>query len=373
MASQKGLRQVGYLDCAGGGQVVVADGLAYVGHMRSPHGTSIIDVRDPADAKPIATLQMPPGTHAHKVRVGNGLMLVNHELNDADNAPVPDDFTTGLGIYDVSTPSTPRLIHRWTTTGKGVHRFDFDGRYVYMSPTVEGYVGNIVMILDLAEPTRPAEVGRWWLPGQWVAGGEVPTWNKTAHRCHHPLRLGNRLYTSYWQAGFVILDIDDMTQPKRVSGLDWSPPYACPTHTALPIPFDIAGRRYLLVADEDVQRRQADPAAFIWLVDITDESHPVPISSYQVAELIGGSHPTSTACHQPCERVTGTEIPIAWFAQGLRVIDIKNPHAPVEVAHFVPDVPSGSDRIASNDVTVDDRGLIYLLDRHRGLTILERT
>ena len=64
--------------------------------------------------------------------------------------------------------------------------------------------------------------------------------------------------------------------------------------------------------------------------------------------------------------------PIAWFAHGLRIVDIKNPHAPREVAHFVPDIPDGSERVASNDVTVDDRGLIYLLDRRRGLTILER-
>jgi len=45
------------------------------------------------------------------------------------------------------------------TVGTGVHRFDFDGRYAYLSPTVEGYVGNIMMIMDLKEPARPAEVG----------------------------------------------------------------------------------------------------------------------------------------------------------------------------------------------------------------------
>ena len=48
MGTGIGLRQVGYHDCAGGGQVVVVDGIAYIGHMRSPHGTSIVDVRDPA-------------------------------------------------------------------------------------------------------------------------------------------------------------------------------------------------------------------------------------------------------------------------------------------------------------------------------------
>ena len=38
----------------------------------------------------------------------------------------------------------------------------------------------------------------------------------------------------------------------------------------------------------------------------------------------------------------------------------------------MPDVPAGTDRVLSNDLTVDDRGLIYLIDRRRGLTIVER-
>ena len=235
MGTGVGLREVGYFDCAGGGQVVVVDGIAYIGHMRSPHGTSIVDVRDPKNCRELAKIAMPPGTHSHKVRVANGLMVVNHEVNNADTSPIPADFRGGIGIYDVSTPAKPREIARWNTEGKGVHRFDFDGRHVYMSPTLEGYVGTIMMIMDLKDPARPQETGRWWMPGQWTAGGETPTWPQTAHRCHHPLRLGKRLYTSYWLAGFVILDIEDMAKPKLVSGLDWSPPYTCPTHTALPL------------------------------------------------------------------------------------------------------------------------------------------
>jgi hypothetical protein len=38
----------------------------------------------------------------------------------------------------------------------------------------------------------------------------------------------------------------------------------------------------------------------------------------------------------------------------------------------MPDVAQGCDRVQSNDVTVDARGLIYLIDRLRGLTIVER-
>ena len=44
-----------------------------------------------------------------------------------------------------------------------------------------------------------------------------------------------------------------------------------------------------------------------------------------------------------------------------------------EVAYFVPDPAPGVDRISSNDIYVDERGLMFLIDRVRGLHILERT
>lgn len=369
--SAQGLKPVGYFDCPGGGQVVVDRHVAYIAHMRAPHGTTLVDVADPAAPRQIAAIEVPAGTHSHKVRAANGVMLVNREAHAA-SGPAGADAPRGLGIYDVSDPRRPREITLWRCGGNGVHRFTFDGRYAYLSPELDGYVGNIVMILDLADPARPQEVGRWWMPGQWVGGGETPSWPGRHHRCHHPIRLGNRLYVSYWHGGFVILDVEDLARPRLVSGLDWSPPFITPTHTALPVPFPLQGRRVMLVADEDVAKLEPGPPSFLWLVDITDERRPVPFASFQVADEDGAPKPDFTGCHQPCETITGPEIPVAWFAHGLRLIDISRPHAPREVGHFLPPVPQGQSRVASNDVCVDDRGLLYLIDRGRGLHILER-
>jgi hypothetical protein len=80
-----------------------------------------------------------------------------------------------------------------------------------------------------------------------------------------------------------------------------------------------------------------------------------------------------SGCHQPSERFIGSIIPFAWFAQGLRLVDVSNPFQPREVGHYLPDPPAGAERASSNDVTVDGRGLIYLVDRVRGLDILETT
>ena len=218
--------------------------------MKPPNGTTIIDVRDPANPRKLAEIKVPEGTLSHKVRVDNGIMLVNREIFPIGR--IDPDFKGGLEIFDVANPAAPRHIGTWPT--RGMHRFTFDGRYVYGSPELDGYLGNVVSIIDFQNPQRPQEVGRWWMPGQWTAGGETPTWEGTAHRCHHPMRVGNRLYVSYWHGGFVILDIEDMTKPKFISGLDWSPPFPWPTHTALPVPFLLRGRRVMLVADEDVVR-----------------------------------------------------------------------------------------------------------------------
>ncbi|HXI20365.1 MAG TPA: hypothetical protein VNH46_04735, partial [Gemmatimonadales bacterium] len=126
-ASAKGLRPVAWLDCPGGGQVVVDGTVAYVAHMKAPHGTTVVDVSDPARPRTLATLEVPPHTHSHKVRAANGLMLVNREAQLADQPPA--GASGGLGIYDVSNPSRPREITFWRCGGAGVHRFTFDGRY----------------------------------------------------------------------------------------------------------------------------------------------------------------------------------------------------------------------------------------------------
>ena len=97
----------------------------YIGHMREPTGTTIVDISDPSKPAVIARVDVPPGWHSHKVRAANGIMVVNHERQGQGGDP---NFGGGLGIYDVSTPSRPELVCKWRTHGKGVHRYDFDGR-----------------------------------------------------------------------------------------------------------------------------------------------------------------------------------------------------------------------------------------------------
>jgi hypothetical protein len=94
-----GMQPLSFTDCAGGGQVVVERNIAYVGNMRNPHGTLIFDVKDPKHPKFLSEINMPKGTHSHKVRVSGDIMLTNREVLSSKNAKgetPPDDFHGGL-------------------------------------------------------------------------------------------------------------------------------------------------------------------------------------------------------------------------------------------------------------------------------------
>ena len=141
--------------------------------MKAPHGTTIVDVSDPARPRASPSSRFRRERHSHKVRVVNGLMLVNREAQPAQPAARAGRDGRPRHLRRLR-PARPREITFWRCGGAGVHRFTFDGRYAYISPEMDGYVGNIVMILDLSDPEPSREeVGRWWMPGQWTAGGET--------------------------------------------------------------------------------------------------------------------------------------------------------------------------------------------------------
>ena len=63
----------------------------------------------------------------------------------------------GFKIYDISDKARPREIAYQKTYGFGVHRFDVDARYAYISTEMEGYLGNILVVYDIA---RAGPAGR---------------------------------------------------------------------------------------------------------------------------------------------------------------------------------------------------------------------
>src|SRR6185437_1143544 len=196
------------------GRLTVAGRYAYIGYQKGPEGTAILDIEDPARPRLVSTI-MPghPASHSHKVRVAGDVMAVNSELEPGKlrKQDYPDG---GFRLYDIADRSNPKLISFVRTHGKGVHRFDMDERYAYISSEMEGFVGNILVIYDISRPAKVSEVGRWWMPGQNVGAGETPHPRKTEHRLHHAMRAGDQAYAGCWHSGYAIIDMSDLGRPR---------------------------------------------------------------------------------------------------------------------------------------------------------------
>jgi len=148
------------------------------------------------------------------------------------------------------------------------------------------------------------------------------------------------------------------------------------------VPFAIDGRSIAIAIDEEdhahsaeeMERRRGRPHACLWVFDVTDVAKIKPLAIYQVSELDSPwsrATPGRFGAHQFQEHMKDTLVYCTWFAGGLRIVDIADPSAPREVGYFIPEPAAGKPSPQTNDVDIDGRGLIYIVDRYAGFEILE--
>jgi len=398
------MRLVGHSEQGGRGdglQVMVHRGYAYVAHPWSG-GFTIVDVRDPRRPGETWFVPSPPNTWSIHLQTHGDLLLVVHALDvfarmrfDNENAyysrSVGDalgeararDWSAGVAIYDIAQPRAPRQIGFLPIAGVGPHRIWHDGgRYAYVSALLDGFADYILLIVDVADPTRPFEVGRYWLPGLNRAAGETPTWpSDKRYALHHALVAGDTAYACWRDGGLTILDVADKAKPRLVAWRNWSPPYGGGTHSPLPLP----DRNLLIVADEAVADAEGDGRKHVWVFDIREPANPVSISTFPTpaeADYVAkGAHfgPHNLHENRQGSFVSSNVIFATWQNAGVRAFDISNPYQPREIGAFVPAAPTRMidrrpDRpkvIQSADVFVDAAGLIYATDYNAGLSIIE--
>ncbi|MDA7965573.1 hypothetical protein [Ruegeria sp.] len=349
-------RHLGHLDIEGGGQVHVRGDVCAIGHIEGTYGTTLVDVKDPTNPKVHSRLTVPEGTHSHKARLHDDLLLVNYESLKRGQ----DDGPRGLRVMDISDPSNPQELSFFHTAKRGVHRFDFDGRYAFISTELNGYDGNILMTVDLADPSNPVEASRWWLPGQSPLDG-VTYDGPGLNEIHHALRFGDLLMTSCCNAGWTILDISDVTSPKVFSRHPTRQKF---THTVVP-KLGADGKISHIIAVEEAWWHH--PEAGVVISDVSDWDNPQIVNTI---ELPYGDPSQLWGSHQPNETAVDRLLFTAWFAHGLQVFDISDPLNITKVGEYSPE-RLGS-QVMSNDVFVDwDLNRVYLMDRLRGLDILE--
>lgn len=424
------INRLSRIELPGAGQVCVSGNYAFVGHIpnKAQLGTSILDISDPRNPRVISQIHLDdPESHTHKARVVGDIMIVNNERNmapigrkadelpglriklratlgrDPSHAELAEKLNVkesdipqveaaerkpydrgGFKIYDISDKTRPKLLTHHKTGGIGVHRFDMDENYAYISTEMAGYIGNILVVYDIRNPLKPQEVSRWWIPGQHLAGGETPTWSGRRTRLHHALRYGDELWAGLWHGGVAVIDVKDITKPTTLGSYNYHPPFPEPSHTFMPLENLIGGRRIAVAIDEEdhahdaeeMDRRRGRPHGCLWTFDVTDLKNIKPLASYEVSELDSPwsrATPGRFGAHQFQEQRRGTMIYCAWFAGGLRVVDVADPSSPREAGYFIPHPAEGRAAPQTNDVFVDDRDRIYMVDRYTGFDILEHT
>jgi hypothetical protein len=352
------------LDGHGDGmQIMRHNDALYVGHHGpSGMGTSVLDVSDVTNPMLVRQIPAPKGSHNHKVQVADGLLLVNEEMFQGS-----DEFSAGMIVYDLADPLDPTRIGYFHSGGLGVHRIVYTGgRYAYMSAIPDGFEDRIWVIVDLADPEQPVEVGRWWWPGQWTGGGETPTWPEGKRfAAHHALLDGTTAYLGYGDAGLVVLDIENVGSPRKIGHLPWSP--GGETHTCLPFP----GRNLVVATDEAVRDRCAEERKYVRVIDVAQPSSPRVVSicpepegDYCERGMRFGPHNLHE--NRPGTYSSETIVFVTYFNAGLRVYDLSSAEAPREIAFWEPVTPAGQEAPQINDLLVDDDYNIFVTDRITG-------
>ena len=402
------LKIIGHSDQGGrpdGVQLMVNKEYAITGHMFSD-GFSVIDVRDPRNPKPVHYEPSAPNTWNIHLQTAGDLMLVINAKNmfaaeefqneaeyysgqigkkvgtaDAEQ-PHERNWKAGMTVYNIANPAEPKEIAFMPVDGGGIHRLWYTGGdWAYASVLLDGFTDYIFMTIDISDPTKPKEAGRYWLPGMNAAAGEMPDDASRRGGLHHAIIHGDRAYGAWRDAGLVIMDISDRTNPTLITHKNWSPPYGGGTHNALPLP----DRDLLIVADEAVLDHAADGIKYIWIFDIREPKNPVSIATFPTPDdadyVAKGGHfgPHNIYENRPDGLVSSDTIYSTYQNAGVRVFEISNAYQPKEVAAFVPPEPvTLADKrpnrqkvIQSCDVWVSKDGLVYTNDFNGGLCILE--
>lgn len=417
---------VGSLDPDGTGfntDIAVADDHVYMGTWGRPGrcpgtGVRVIDVSDPTDPAKVTAFAGGdefPGTGAESLWVGEidssgfegtigviGLRLCENSWRGRLRA----EFA-GLAIYDLNDPSNPELlatIHSGENT-QGVHHVDVisdDDRVLAAISIPQSALHHPdglgdTRFLDLSDPKNPVDLSHWDLRndgpatmvrelmdevGDEALSGHSVTWlNPTSALVAHSA------------AGLITVDLSDPTAPIYNAS-------ATPYDTSEVAEQHADGRGHghnahsgwvydgsVLVQDDQQLSSPSDGGE--WgqqvLYDLSDPLNPVPLSTFATESSVAGeddevSRDGYYSAHTSVPYGETREL-VAWFSDGVRVVDLEDPSQPREIAYFIPPprpdpqgwwvAPDGTRELPMVWGVAADDQFVYASDINSGLWIFK--
>jgi hypothetical protein len=432
--SARNMDVVGHNDLAErgfNGDVWAYKGYAYVGHWGfqdpanghsdfcpSPpnNGVAVIDARNPANPVRVGTLQNPLGTSAEDVTVYTakygplaGRDIAASGIQWCGGTRHDEAAVHGLQLWDVTNPAQPKDLG-FLDTGcctRGVHEFEIANRadlrktFAYVTvpaghyPDAENANGirdarglGDFRLIDITDPRSPVMTSSWAIQdvgGPFAAQGCDPDGNY-GHGAE-PSGDGKLAFVSYWDSGFVALDVTNPYAPVYKGRAVFPATADGDAHSSS---YDDK-RKLLFSADEDFCKASGSGTekgyGFMRVWDESNLASPVQIGEYRTPNSLGTNDEGAGdyVIHNPL--LVGSNVYASWYSDGVRVIDVSNPRAPTETAYFVPPATSNPVKPSQRGtltnttqvwgVAIDEaneaNGLIYLSDMNSGLWIVRRT
>lgn len=418
--SGENVSYVGRFDPGGGfaTDIAVHNEVAYLGTWGRPgtcpgSGVRLIDVSDPAlpaAMGAIATGEEFPGTGTDSVWVGSvdtrsftgDLAVVAIRLCDTGERNRRGDTFRGMALYDVSDPTVPILLGTYDSgvRTQGIHEIDVvardDGSLLAAATALQsvrhtaGAAGDL-RIVAISDPTAPREIADWDLrrdgPTELVDSmlGEVyddlelhthsATWTED----------GTGLWVANWDAGVTLLDTTNPMTPSVVSIFGYDPSTEGNAHS---VALD-SEAGILIRSDQDLINADVERHSPGWggqrIYDVADPEAITEIGSFTSERSV--SREDGSAIHvdgrysaHSAQIVNHVEY-VAWYSDGLRIVDFTDPTAPVEIGSFIPparvdpqgywEAPDGTQALAMVWGVDVEGDLIYVSDMHSGLWIVE--
>jgi hypothetical protein len=317
-------------------------------------------------------------------------------------------FFRGLQVFDVTDPARPVEVGRLGTgcCTPGLHelevqhRTDLGRTFVYASVPTSEYseLGSLscrrdlmgrgdFRLIDITNPRLPFEVSNWGVhhdlggpPAPGLGCDPDPEYGHSAE----PSADGKLAFVSYWDSGFIALDVTDPSRP-TIKGFTRYPASADGDgHSSN---YD-EGRRLLFSADEDFCKTSGSGTekgfGYLRVWDYANLAAPRQIATFKTPNASGSKDQKAGdyTIHNPL--LVGSTLYISWYTDGIRVVDAGDPRRLSEVAHFVPPAVNNpiqpSQRgVLTNATQVwgvaydETRDLVYASDMNSGLWILRRT
>ncbi|HYO52510.1 hypothetical protein [Archangium sp.] len=269
----------------------------------------------------------------------------------------------GVITFDITNPASPVLTPVQVQENVDAHTVFVEGNHLYA-------MGAPTRIYDISNPRAPRLLGRYEPPG----ASSYPY-----AYVHDAFVYQGRMYSFYWSYGMQISDVSQLSDTQGPTPLgsyrygvnpDGSPMlnYA---HSHAGAVGTYADR---LIAFEGGETW----GAHLRVLDVTDPANVKLLTRYRLRQ--------EASIHNMILDEARKRLYIAYYQEGVRVLDVANPAQPREIGYFNTfrsedpmrglsfyDGAIGIRVPKAPDVSSANAGLLYVIDTSRGMLVLRET